>query len=355
VQLMGGEIGVESCEGQGSTFWFQIPMVLQPAREAGAPARPPAADLTDRRVLVVDDNATNRQILMRQLQARGIQVTTAADGPAALGALRTAAGAGQPFDLAILDMQMPSMDGLMLARQIVADPAIARVALALLTSLGHAGHRDELEGLGFVGVLTKPIRQSQLWSWLDSLLGEHARVQAEPAPDLGVVLPVEPPPSTIAGVRRILVAEDNVVNQRVVVRLLERLGYRVDVVTNGAEAVHTINRHPYVAVLMDCQMPEMDGYEATRAIRAEELARLADFGVADSSQSATPRIPIIALTANAMAADRARCLASGMDDYLVKPLRPDLLAATLERWLPLDTADSRTPSDAETTPSRMAG
>ena len=169
------------------------------------------------------------------------------------------------------------------------------------------------------------------------------------------MIPVVEPPSTITDVRRILVAEDNVVNQRVVVRLLERLGYRVDVVTNGAEAVHTITRHPYVAVLMDCLMPEMDGYEATRAIRAEELARAADPGVANSGQAAVRHVPIIALTANAMAADRARCLASGTDDYLVKPLRPDLLAATLERWLPLDTADSRTPSDAESTLSRMAG
>lgn len=253
---MGGEIGVESREGQGSTFWFTV----QLARDTAAAVRP----------------------------------------------------------------------------------------LALLTSLGQAGRRDELEGLGFVGSLTKPIRQSQLWSWLDGVLG----VQVEPAPALASVTAAAEPPSTNAGVRRILVAEDNVVNQRVVVRLLGRLSYYVDVVTNGAEAVHAINRLPYMTVLMDCQMPEMDGYEATRVIRAQEATRLAD-----ASQPAIGRLPIIALTANALSADRARCLASGMDDYLVKPLRPELLATTLERWLQADVGAGGATSGPEHahTPSRMAG
>jgi two-component system sensor histidine kinase/response regulator len=217
-------------------------------------------------------------------------------------------------------MQMPVMDGPMLVRAIKAEPSIARVPLAMLSSVGQGGRRDGQAGLDFVGMLTKPVRQSQLRAWLSTLLGPPA----EPSM-LAVELPtVSPEPSIETVVPRILVAEDNTVNQRVVVRMLERLGYRADVVANGAEAVAATARFSYAAILMDCQMPEMDGYEATRVIRAHE-GRLGPGGRG-------ARVPIIALTANALAADRDRCLLAGMDDYLAKPLRPELLALVLERW-----------------------
>jgi CheY-like chemotaxis protein len=289
---------------------------------------------------VVDDNATNRQILERQLGSWGIAATTAASGPAALDLLRAATADGRPFELAILDMQMPEMDGPMLARAIRAEPAIASVPLALLTSLGQTGWRDEQAALGLAGVLTKPVRQSQLRTWLASVLDAPARpvvAAAEPTP------PIQEP-SADAAVPRILVAEDNMVNQRVVVRMLERLGYRVDVVANGVEAVGAAARYAYAAILMDCQMPEMDGYEATVTIRAREAPAVA---------RGARRLPIIALTANAMAHDRERCLAAGMDEYLAKPLRPWVLAMTLERCLhpSASTADR----DLQSGCSRRAG
>jgi CheY-like chemotaxis protein len=308
------------------------------------------ADLVGRRILVVDDNATNRQILARQLGAWGVQVALAESGAVALGQLRVAAASGRPFDLAILDMQMPTMDGLMLAVEVRADQRIAQTPLALLTSLGQPGARGDQSGLDFAGVLTKPVRQSQLRAWLGRVLGAPTR---PPAPRQESATPARPVSADHA-VPRILVAEDNVVNQRVVVKTLERLGYRVDVVANGVEAVDAVARLPYAAVLMDCQMPELDGYEATRAIRAWERAAM----------RGGQRLPIIALTANALATDREQCLASGMDDYLAKPLRPETLATTLERWLqpsdvpaalPLDRAAPRPAPPVTVELPRMAG
>jgi PAS domain S-box-containing protein len=318
VDLMGGEIGVESEEGRGSTFWFTVELAAADPDQAGPPL---ALDLTGRQILVVDDNATNRQILTRQLSAWGASVTSAANGMLALECLRAAAHR-QPFDLAILDMHMPVMDGLMLARTIKADPAIGDIRLAMLTSLGQTGlgptgWRDSQAAHDFVGVLTKPIRQSQLRAWLTTLLGQPAEPTAPaPAPT------ASPETSTNTVAPRILVAEDNIVNQRVVVRMLERLGYQADIVGNGAEAVAAVARFPYAAILMDCQMPEMDGYEATEAIRTHER----------EAAGSGRRVPIIALTANALAADRERCLLAGMDDYLAKPIRPDALVGALGRW-----------------------
>jgi PAS domain S-box-containing protein len=324
VDLMGGEIGVESVEGKGSTFWFTLQLE---AADADAAPPTPVLNGNGRRILIVDDNSANRQILARQLSGWGFSVATAASGPAALEQLHAARASRQPFALAILDMQMPVMDGLMLARAIKADPAIAAVPLAMLTSLGQSGWRDEHPDAHFVGLLSKPIRQSQLRAWLIGVLDAPA-TPPEPASEPSAA-PI--PLSTRSAVPRILVAEDNVVNQRVAIRMLERLGYSVDVAANGAEAVDAVARTAYAAILMDCQMPEMDGYAATRQIRALE----------DEKQPAVQtrpvrRTPIIALTANVLAVDRDRCLASGMDDYLAKPLRPDVLAATLERWLPAE-------------------
>jgi CheY-like chemotaxis protein len=196
----------------------------------------------------------------------------------------------------------------------------------MLTSLGQTGWRDSQAAQDFVGVLTKPIRQSQLRAWLAAILGQPAGPSA-PA----TVPTADPEPSAETVVPRILVAEDNIVNQRVVVRMLERLGYAADVVANGVEAVAAVARFPYAAILMDCQMPEMDGYEATEAIRSHER------GAAGPGR----RVPIIALTANALAADRERCLLAGMDEYLAKPIRPDALVGALDRWA---TTSSPSPS-----------
>jgi CheY-like chemotaxis protein len=227
---------------------------------------------------------------------------------------------------------MPVMDGVMLALAIKADPAIRDVRLAMLTSLGQPGWRDSQAAQDFVGVLTKPIRQSQLRAWLATVLGQPAEPTAPASAPTA-----DPEPSTETVVPRILVAEDNIVNQRVVVRMLERLGYAADVVATGVEAIAAVARFPYAAILMDCQMPEMDGYEATEAIRSRER----------EAAGQGRRVPIIALTANALAADRERCLLAGMDEYLAKPIRPDALVGALDRW----TATTGPASGSASTPS----
>jgi two-component system sensor histidine kinase/response regulator len=316
VELMGGAIRVESEPGKGSTFTFTASFaaaVAPPAQQARS-----RTDLRGMRVLIVDDNVTNRTLLHERALAWGMRDARAADGPEALELLRAAAARGDAYDLALLDMQMPGMDGLALARAIKATPAIAAVRLVMLTSMGHAGISKEAEEAGIAACLTKPVRQSALY---DCLVGVMAVGQA--APD-------DTPPGALTLTARtrlaqpdmaatILLAEDNTVNQRVAARMLENLGYRVEVADNGRLAVDALTRGTYAAVLMDCQMPEMDGYEATAAIRAWE--------------GGARHTPIIAMTANAMREDRERCLAAGMDDYLAKPVRSRDLATTLTRWI----------------------
>ncbi|HWE62507.1 MAG TPA: response regulator, partial [Chloroflexota bacterium] len=325
VGLMGGEIGVESAPGQGSTFWFTTRLQKQPA---GGPIIPAAiqADLRGVRVLIVDDNATNRTILYRQTTSWGMHADCAEDGHDALTLLHAAAGHGKPYDLAILDMHMPEMDGLRLARAVAADPALAAVRLVLLTS-GGMHENDDARRAGISTVLTKPVRQSSLY---DSLI--IVMSTPDDAGPRGTVPPLQAggPRAQLTPTQarsRILLAEDNTVNQAVAVRMLQKLGYVVDVVTNGYQAVDAVaaalreQRGAYAAVLMDCQMPEMDGYAATAAIRAlDDAAR---------------QTPIIAMTANALAGERERCLAAGMDDYLAKPIAPEMLDTMLARWLPV--------------------
>jgi len=310
VEMMGGEIGLDSVPGKGSTFWFTVRLRVVASVEA-----PAAAELSGVRALVVDDNATNRLVLERQLSQWGVTCTTAADGAAALVALRTAAAAGTPCALAILDGRMPDMDGLTLARTITANPLLASVRLVLLSSQGPRQHADAVRA-GFAAVLTKPVRQSQLYDTLLDVMQAVAlaapathRRPAEVAPSPA------PPPSR----GRVLVAEDNPINKKVAMLMLARLGYRADGVADGVEAVEAVSRVPYDVVLMDCQMPEMDGYGATVAIRRLEGSRR--------------HVPIIAMTANAMAGDRERCLAAGMDDYVAKPVKEAELAAALGRWV----------------------
>jgi CheY-like chemotaxis protein len=306
VELMGGEIGLRSTPGMGSTFWFTARFQNQPPGTSREPE--PAGELAGRRILIVDDNKTNRLVLRHQLGTWGVDEHAVSSGPEALTALRAAAAIGRPFDLAILDRQMPGMDGLTLAREIKQDQAIADTGLIMMTSLGDTGDGPDIKESGILTCLTKPVKRAQIRECLLRVLTESALSP--------VSVTREAPPASVAAVShgRVLVAEDNMINQKVALSLLRKLGYSADAVANGAEAVEAIGRIRYDIVLMDCQMPEVDGYEATRRIRSRS----------DSIKS----VPIIAMTASALPGDREKCLEAGMNDYITKPINvPELLAA----------------------------
>ena len=329
VLLMGGTIGVTSKRGEGSTFWFTVR--LERGVETRTP-RPSKVNLRGLRVLVVDDNATNRMILEQGLRGWGMQPTLTSEAAEALEALREAAGRGAPFELALIDLAMPGMDGLAMARAVTDDPAIRATPMVLLTSSPRRGAARAARQAGIRGFLTKPVRQSLLYDTIVDVLAPRP-------PERTQVLVTR---HTVAEERRgrrprVLIAEDNEVNQKVAVLMLERLGYRVDVAATGVQAVEAASGATYDAVLMDCQMPEMDGYEATIEIRRRE--------------GSARHTPIIALTAGAMAGDAEKCLAAGMDDYLGKPVKLEQLEAALQRWLRRRDPDERREEDAGTTAS----
>jgi CheY-like chemotaxis protein len=327
VEMMGGEIGVDSSEGAGSTFWFILPL---PVSDQPVPLPPSYATLEGVRALVVDDNPVNRRLVGERLTAWGVRVDTCECGPEALAALKVAAQAGDPYAMAIIDYQMPGMDGEKLGQRIRNDPALIDTMMVMLTSVGRQGDAQRLRGVGFDGYLLKPVRYSQLYGMLLMIRGgrqsgqsigfvtRHTLAEAGdhlPRPPAPCAVPEKQDPTVQA---RALVAEDNVVNQRLSRAILEKLGCQVDIASNGREAIEKLASSEYDVVFMDCQMPEMDGYEATREIRKR-------FGNQD-------RIPIVAMTAHAMPGDREKCLHAGMDDYISKPVRPENFEAALERW-----------------------
>ncbi|MBT3220311.1 MAG: response regulator [Proteobacteria bacterium] len=315
VKLLGGQIGFTSREGEGSTFWFTVSMPVDPNSE---PPPLPRGDLTDVRVLIVDDNRVNCRVLHEQLTSFKMRSSSYASGEVALDALKSAAAIGDPFRIALIDGQMPKMDGFAVARAIKADPTLKNTALVMLTSVGQRGDAKRMVDIGFAGYLVKPIRQSALMDVLASVWAAHLD-----GIDRGLVtrhtVAESPPgsPHRIAepGNRlRVLLAEDNKINQKVAIGILNKLGCRVDVAGHGKEAVEMAEKLPYDLILMDCQMPVMDGLEATAVIRRKNL-----------------EVPIIALTAAAMHGDRDRCLAAGMNDYLTKPVDADQLLQVLTR------------------------
>ncbi len=324
VELMGGTIQVESQPGRGSTFSFTLPLSEDP--HATAPA--PPGDLRGLRALVIDDHAWNRRIVQEQIAAIGMSSDSYASGTEALAALRAAQAAGEPYHFVIADFHMPLMDGAELVAAIKADPATRGTLVLMLTSVGDAPEARALEGASVDQCLVKPVRQAQLVASL-------ARLWSARGGAGGPEFPLNPGPRTRQEFEsfhvRALVAEDNVVNQTVAVRLLEKLGIRADVAANGREAVEMLRILPYDIVFMDCQMPEMNGYEAVSEIRRKEQPNR--------------RIPVIAMTAEATVGARERCLAAGMDGYITKPVRMDALVEALKRWaLPktVPAVDART-------------
>jgi CheY-like chemotaxis protein/HPt (histidine-containing phosphotransfer) domain-containing protein len=271
------------------------------------------------RILVVDDNETNRLLVRRQMASWHFRCEEAADANTALEKLRAAAREGDPFRVVILDMQMPEVDGESLGRAIKGDEEIKDSLLVMMTSLGQRGDAARLKSIGFSAYLTKPVKQSQLYDVLVSVVGSGGPAKAKAGPAAIVTR------HTIAEEKRrgirILLAEDNPTNQLVAVKMLEKQGFHADMVSNGLEAVRALEKKPYDLVFMDVQMPEMDGFEATRRIRDPQSAVL------------NHRVPIIAMTAHAMKGDREKCLQAGMDDYVSKPVLARELVEAINRQL----------------------
>jgi len=331
-ELMGGQIGIVSAEGQGSEFWFTACFAKQ---AAGEPEIAPPAEIRGVRLLVVDDNATNREVLTLQFKAWGVRVDEASSGPMALDALYRARDAGDPIQMAILDGQMPGMDGVAVARAIKIDETLKHTRLMLITSLCQRGDAKRMKDVGFSAYLTKPVRHAEVLGCLSLVL---AGVDADP--DEQPLVTRHTVRELRSGVDRILLAEDDPTNQEVAVAMLSRLGLRVDVVENGAEAVKALEVIPYTLVLMDMLMPKMGGIEAVGRIRDPHSAVL------------NRQIPVIAMTANAMQGDRQKCLDAGMNDYLAKPISSGELAEVLNRWLPPEAASI--PAATAPQPTRAA-
>jgi len=313
-KMMGGRIGVESEKGRGSTFWFTAVFEKQ-SKAIGSEVVVPA-DIRGKRLLAVDDNETNRLVLREQLKSWDCHFDEASSGAEALDKLREASAEGRPFSIAILDMQMPEMDGETLGQKIKEDPDIKGTILVIHTSVGQRGDAARMQQIGFAAYLTKPVKQSQLYDCLAMVAGRKAVGKDESSEPIVTRHSLA---EAQKGRLRIMLAEDNEINQMVAANILKKMGHSVVVANNGQEAVQAFEDGQYDFIAMDGQMPVMDGLEATREIRKKE-------------RGTNRRIPIVALTAHAMKGDRERFLAAGMDDYMTKPINPEELSVKLEKW-----------------------
>ncbi len=317
VELMGGNIHCSSQPGQGAQFWFDLK--LKKTRGARTVSRAPAFGLQGFRGLIVDDNDNNRKLLAHQMTCWGVVQDDVESGEEGLARLKAAAVAGKPFDMVILDMYMPHMNGLEVARQIRKDPLLKGIKMVLLTSVGIRGDAQLAKEAGIGMYLTKPVRQIDFYNSLVALMRD------ENFENDGLITQYSLKKEALKFQATVLLAEDNMINQQVTQGVLHKLGCRVDLAMNGVEAVDAADKNDYDMIFMDCQMPCMDGYEATEKIRSREI----------KGKNAN-RIPIVALTANALNGDREECFAAGMDDYISKPFGRQQISKVLERWLPDD-------------------